>query len=114
MYFVIFFATIILIESIYIFKTGLLGYQLYGEFDIGIYKYPVAIIFFIFSMYCFKIAYQIYKRDKNKQKAKKIIYSICPNCKETFTYEDLENGKCIHCKDVDTIDIEEYYKKYSD
>ena len=39
-------------------------------------------------------------------------YTKCPNCKESFNYSELEKGKCKYCKDVDTIDIEEYYKKY--
>ncbi|MEJ2528404.1 MAG: hypothetical protein P8Y49_10135, partial [Sulfurovaceae bacterium] len=36
----------------------------------------------------------------------------CPKCKEVFDYKDTLNGKCPHCKDVDTVDIKEYYKKY--
>jgi hypothetical protein len=37
-------------------------------------------------------------------------YTICPKCKESFNYSDLENGKCLYCENIDTIDIEEYYK----
>jgi Zn finger protein HypA/HybF involved in hydrogenase expression len=44
-------------------------------------------------------------------KEKKQKYTICPKCKESFNYNDLENGKCPYCEDVDTIDIEEYYKE---
>ncbi len=50
---------------------------------------------------------------KNKKEQQyDIKYSKCPKCKESFNYSELEKGKCKYCKDVDTIDIEEYYKKY--
>lgn len=39
-------------------------------------------------------------------------YTKCPNCKEVFNYNELINGKCKNCKDVDTIDLDEYFKKY--
>jgi len=38
-------------------------------------------------------------------------YLKCPTCKETFTYTNLKDGKCPNCKDIDAIDIEEYYKE---
>ncbi|CUV65411.1 hypothetical protein BN3087_330027 [Sulfurovum sp. enrichment culture clone C5] len=38
----------------------------------------------------------------------------CPKCKETFNYKDTLEGKCPNCKDVDTIDIKEYYEKFPD
>ena len=41
-------------------------------------------------------------------------YKKCPKCKETFDYKDTINGKCPNCKDVDTIDIKEYYEKFPD
>lgn len=41
---------------------------------------------------------------------KKTEYSICPKCKETYTYNDLKDGMCPKC-DVKTTDLEEYYKK---
>ncbi len=59
------------------------------------------IIFSAFSMY---IGY------KSKEKQEK--YSKCPRCKESFNYNELENGKCKYCKDIETIELEEYYKKY--
>ena len=43
-----------------------------------------------------------------KEKEKKI--SICPKCKEAFNYNELEDGKCKYCKNVDTVDIKQYYK----
>jgi len=50
-----------------------------------------------------------YKFITTKYK-KQIDHSICPNCKETFNYNELKNGKCEYCEDIDTVDIEEYYK----
>ena len=41
-----------------------------------------------------------------------IEHSKCPNCKETFNYTELKNGKCKYCDEIDTIEIDEYYKKY--
>ena len=41
-------------------------------------------------------------------------YTKCPNCKEVFNYNELKDGKCKNCKDVETVDLEEYFKKYPD
>jgi hypothetical protein len=46
-----------------------------------------------------------------KLKQKKEYFTICPKCKESFNYNDLKNGKCLYCENIDTIDIEEYYKE---
>ena len=48
----------------------------------------------------------------NKKKNTPIEHSKCPNCKETFNYAELKNGKCKYCDETDTIEIDEYYKKY--
>jgi hypothetical protein len=45
-------------------------------------------------------------------KTKTPQYTKCPNCKEVFNYNELINGKCKNCKDVDTIDLDEYFEKY--
>ncbi len=39
-------------------------------------------------------------------------YTKCPRCKEVFNYNELEKEKCKYCKDIETIEVEEYYKKY--
>ena len=75
-------------------------------------KYLVSSITLLFGMYCLFIAYKIYIRDKNKPKLKKLEHSKCPNCKESFNYAELKNGKCKYCDEKDTIEIDEYYKKY--
>ncbi|WP_066151918.1 hypothetical protein [Aliarcobacter cryaerophilus] len=36
----------------------------------------------------------------------------CPKYEEVFNYNELIDGKCKYCKEVDTIDIDEYFKKY--
>ena len=47
-------------------------------------------------------------------KTKTPQYTKCPNCKEVFNYNELTNDKCKNCKDVDTIDLDEYFEKYPD
>jgi hypothetical protein len=68
-------------------------------------------IFFIFL----NIIYFKYIEPKLPEvkdtKPKKIEYSICPNCEESFIYKELNDGKCKYCDDIDTVDIKEYYKK---
>ncbi|MGE0052430.1 MAG: hypothetical protein AB7S49_13000 [Arcobacter sp.] len=49
-----------------------------------------------------------------KNKPKHPQYTKCPKCKEVFNYKELINGKCKNCKDVDTVDLEEYFEKYPD
>jgi uncharacterized membrane protein len=109
MYFSLFFAITMFLEAVYLFNTGMIGDPLYGMFYIGIYRYPISLLFFLFGIYCLFVAYKIYQRDKYRPKIKQAEYSICPNCKETFTYEELKNGKCKYCDDVDTVDIDGYY-----
>lgn len=50
--------------------------------------------------------YAYYKKEKEEK------FSKCPKCKETFNYNELEDGKCKYCKDIDTIDIDEYFKSF--
>jgi len=38
------------------------------------------------------------------------IYKKCPKCKKSFANSELDKGMCPKC-DVETEDIEEYYKK---
>ena len=75
----------------------------------NIYIY-ISTLFFLLSMYILYLKFF----NKNKSKKKKINFSICPTCQESFKYEELENGKCKYCDDVDTVNIEEYYKNNSD
>ncbi len=53
------------------------------------------------------ITYYFIKSEKEK-------YTKCPKCKEVFNYKELINGKCKNCKDVDTVDLDEYFEKYPD
>ncbi len=75
--------------------------------ELGLLKYPLSFIIFSYGIWLI-INYKKIKIDEEEQ------YSICPNCKESFTYKELHHGKCKYCKDIDTIDIEEYYKNNSD
>ena len=52
--------------------------------------------------------------DALKIKQKTPQYTKCPNCKEVFNYNELTNGKCKNCEDIDTIDLDEYFEKYPD
>lgn len=72
--------------------------------------YIYIIIGIILIIYSFTIIYYSIKKKNIKQK-KQLEHTICPNCKQTYNYKDLKDGKCLTCKDVDTIDIEQYYKE---
>lgn len=52
--------------------------------------------------------YMLLKLKKSNNITK---YTICPKCKETFNYDELKDGRCKYCEDIDTIDVEEYYKE---
>ncbi len=56
--------------------------------------------------------YFLSKNEKIFIKKKVVEFSKCPKCKEVFNYNELEKGKCKYCKDIETIELEEYYKKY--
>jgi hypothetical protein len=77
-------------------------YDVYYGYTIslGFVKYPVS-LFFIWVGFRF-----IFTKEKKEK------HSICPNCKQTYNHRDLEDAKYPVCKDVDLIDIEEYYKKH--
>ena len=55
--------------------------------------------------------YSLYLNQRDRQ-MKTIEHSKCPTCKESFNYSELKNGKCKYCDETDTIEIDEYYKKY--
>ena len=65
---------------------------------------PSGILFLIVGIIFLYLAFKI-KEPKEK-------ITKCPKCKEVFNYNELKDGKCKYCKDVDTIDIEEYFKQY--
>ncbi|MCT7610324.1 hypothetical protein N5U14_05655 [Aliarcobacter butzleri] len=76
----------------------------------ALYLFVVSIIFIICLYFFNKLFISIRNKDKLN---KKLQYSKCPKCKEVFNYNELKDGKCKYCKDIDTIDIEEYFKQYS-
>jgi len=66
------------------------------------FSYPLGFVFGIFGLY-FLYLFFTFKPQKQK-------YTICPNCQESYDYKNLDNGKCKYCDNVDTVDIEKYYK----
>ncbi|QOG12848.1 hypothetical protein [Arcobacter sp. FWKO B] len=97
-----------LISCIFLFEgvASFLGYKVYFKYSGGWknvgYDYSLYI-----TIAGLIIGYYAYNLKEKPQK-----HTKCPTCKETFNYNELENGKCPYCKDVDTVDIEEYYKQY--
>lgn len=74
--------------------------------DVTAIKWEVGILFIIIGILLF---YSEYRKKINIKNPK---YSKCPKCKEVFNFSELENGKCKYCKDIDTIDIDKYFKQY--
>lgn len=58
----------------------------------------IGIILFIYTKY-----FYLEKKEK---------YTKCPKCKEVFNYNELKDGKCKNCKEIDTIDLDKYFEKY--
>ncbi len=75
----------------------------------GEYKFSYFYLHVPVSFLLFYIAYLFIKYSRKEKQEK---YSKCPRCKESFNYNELEKGKCKYCKDIETIELEEYYKKY--
>jgi hypothetical protein len=72
----------------------------------AVYDFSDNYMYFIVSILCFYVGWMSFQVKEKKAK-----YTKCPNCKKTFNYSELKNGKCKYCKDIDTIEVEEYYKK---
>ena len=90
-----------------IMTTGLFNVYYDLMAPLGIFKYPVS-VFCIFAG--FLIFYKVYKEFLNPTKQIHTEHTICPNCKQTYNYKDLKDGKCPTCKETNTIEIEQYYK----
>jgi hypothetical protein len=87
----------------------------YGYYvNLGILHTPLIILFIIGGFYLLYLTYKEFLNNKNKPKVKEIEFTICPKCKESFDYNNLDNGKCPTCKDgnnsIDTVDIDKYYE----
>lgn len=80
-----------------------------SENNLNIYLGLIFLIFSIIIVYTSKNSNTI-----AIEKPKPPQYTKCPKCKEVFNYNELINGKCKNCKEVDTIDLDEYFKKYPD
>ncbi len=82
------------------------------------YSFDESIKILFTSMIIATIGYLFIKffepRKTLQNQSKPPQYTKCPNCKEVFNYNELKDGKCKNCKDVETVDLEEYFKKYPD
>ena len=85
--------------------SGIVKYSFSGSLNILFVAIFIAISGFLFIKF-FEPIKTLKKKPKTPQ------YTKCPNCKEVFNYNELTNGKCKNCKDVDTIDLDEYFEKY--
>ena len=102
----IFIGTILIFLSYLFYSTGTFSPSWGGvSFELGILKIPISVFLFILGLY-FLINLKKIKVDDEEKISK------CPNCKESFNYAELKNGKCKYCDEKDTIEIDEYYKKY--
>jgi hypothetical protein len=74
--------------------------------ELGVYAIPLGLLILMLSFYFLYISIST--------KPKKEHFTICPKCKESFDYNNLDNGKCPTCKDgnnsIDTVDIDKYYE----
>ena len=102
---------VMIVEAIHLLLTGMIGYELYGTYYIGNYRYPISLLFIIFGLYSLYMAYKSYKYQKKN--GKYIDLSICPTCQESYNYIDLKEGMCPYC-DIKTVDIKEYYEDKKD
>ncbi len=84
--------------------NGIIKYSLKEGISIFIFSILIVIILYLFIKYI--------EPKENKKKNEKVLFSKCPRCREVFNYNELEEGKCKYCKDMQTMELEEYYKKY--
>ena len=99
-YFVAF--NIFVVWGISIIRTKSFYYRYHSSVYIGEFSNYFGILIIIFGLY-FLYLFFTFKPQKQK-------YTICPNCQESYDYKNLDNGKCKYCDNVDTVDIEKYYK----
>ena len=83
------------------------GRWTYYEFSQNYFFLILGILLLIFGSIWL---YSLYKYPKN---TKKIDFSKCPKCKESYSYDDLKDGYCPSCH-IKAIDLKEYFKKYPD
>jgi len=96
---------IFIIGGIRIINLKVFEFRYYKALQLSEYSLIIGGGFIILGIYFISLVFII-----NYSKEEK--YTICPNCKETFNYIELKNGKCKYCKDVDTIDTQKYYKEH--
>lgn len=67
------------------------------RFFVGIIQISVGVLVYFYSV-------KLVKKDF-------IEFSKCKKCKKSYNYAELKKGICPKCN-IETIEIEEYYKKY--
>ncbi|WP_152021167.1 hypothetical protein [Aliarcobacter butzleri] len=97
----------ILIGILFIFEgtISLFGYKIFLKYS-GWINISINGSIYLFIVGIFLCTYGFLKKEPKEKITK------CPKCKEVFNCNELKDGKCKYCKDVDTIDIEEYFKQY--
>ena len=93
------------LSCIFLFEgiSSFFGYKVYFKYSGGWknVEYDYSLYITIAGLLIGYYAYSL--------KDKKIEYTICPKCKESFNFHELKDGKCKYCEDVDTIDANKYY-----
>lgn len=103
-YIYLFGGIVFIIGGIRILKLQVFEFRYYPPLELGNYSIIIGLIFIVIGIF---FLYSVYEKKEQKQK-----YKICPNCKATFTSNELKDGKCKYCKDIDTIDTSQYYKEH--
>lgn len=106
----IFFAMLFLMLSHKVFVTktyyargGLIDFEMFNLYI------PVSILCLLVSLSFFYLAFRPKTHIKPYIDPDKGVK--CPKCKKSYNYKDTNKGKCPTCN-IDTIDIDDYYKKF--
>jgi len=96
-----FISIILILNGILVLITGTAGFFIDVEVELGNLTYPISFAFIILGFISFYIG-----------KTRKVLpeYSKCTQCKESYTYLELDDGMCPTC-DIKTIDMDKYYAK---
>lgn len=101
----LFWGIIFILFSLAIYSSEIITSYKASYIELGLLKYPLSFITFFYGIWLI-VHYKRIQLDEEEK------HTICPNCKETFNYNELKDGKCKYCEDVDTIDTQKYYKEH--
>ena len=91
------------IGGLQILKTKQYSFRYAQPLNLGVYANFIGMFVILISFAFFYIYF------KNKIIKSTPTHTICPTCKQTYNFTDLKDGKCPKCN-IDTVDIEKYYK----